>query len=121
MNILRNYVYVWKSTFNYDTRASRSEFWYFVLVNLIIELILLAIGNNVATAMNTILFVTNLIMFFPTLSVSIRRLHDTNRSALWYFIYFVPVGNFLLFYFFTRPSDIGRNNYGLLENDGYYY
>lgn len=112
---MKNYLYVWKNAFKFNGRASRTEFWTFSLVNLLILMLCYLVGGRL------LVVVFELLVFLPNTSVSVRRLHDVNKSGWWYFILFIPPVSLLVFYFFISPSDSGRNNYGELSNDGYYY
>ena len=75
-SVFRNYV-------NFNGRAQRSEFWWFVLFALISQIIL-----------NMIPFVGgiySLVLLLPSLAVTARRLHDTDRTAWWMLLYLIPV------------------------------
>ncbi|HEU0195183.1 MAG TPA: DUF805 domain-containing protein, partial [Gaiellales bacterium] len=76
----------------FDGRAGRPEFWWFVLINAIIEAIIygvaLAAGSS---AIFFLAYIYGLAVFLPSLGVGIRRLHDTNRSGWWILIDFVPI------------------------------
>jgi uncharacterized membrane protein YhaH (DUF805 family) len=69
---------------NFKGRASRSEFWwsaiFIVVVKIIISLIDLIILDTTESVIDTIWSIT---IFIPSLSISVRRLHDTNRSGWW--------------------------------------
>ncbi|MFY0603725.1 MAG: DUF805 domain-containing protein [Flavobacteriaceae bacterium] len=115
----------WKKAFienyaNFDGRARRSEYWYYVLTNLIIVIsgyILLAIlalaGGPILFTIGAVIFVlwaiANLI---PNLAVIVRRLHDTNKSGWWILISFVPLGGLVLLVFYCLEGDRGKNEYG---------
>jgi uncharacterized membrane protein YhaH (DUF805 family) len=47
----------------------------------------------------------------PEISVSIRRLHDTNKSGLWYLLTFTIIGIVPLIYFYSLKGDETKNNY----------
>jgi uncharacterized membrane protein YhaH (DUF805 family) len=54
-----------------------------------------------------------LAVIIPTLSVSIRRLHDIGKTGWWYLIVVVPLlGALVVLYFFVQPSQPGSNQYG---------
>jgi uncharacterized membrane protein YhaH (DUF805 family) len=99
-------------------RASRKEFWLFSLIYLAVLLVLTFIDFRVGTfdhdyrvglASGLYEFATLL----PVIAVSVRRLHDTNRSAWWYFIVYIPVAGIILFLFFmAQDSQPGENRYG---------
>ena len=52
--------------------------------------------------------------FIPLVAVSVRRLHDTNRTGWWFLVYLIPLVNLILFFvFMTEDSQPGDNQYGL--------
>ena len=52
-------------------------------------------------------------LFLANLSVSFRRLHDTNRSGWWLLLYLLPcIGEIILIIFWLLPSTPGPNAYG---------
>ena len=54
-----------------------------------------------------------LAVLLPALGVSIRRLHDTNRSGWWLLIAFFPlVGAIVLIVFYAQAGDVGDNRFG---------
>jgi len=58
--------------------------------------------------------VTYIGIFLPSLSVAVRRLHDTNHSGWWYWIALVPIiGGLVLFVFMCMRGTDGLNDYGL--------
>ena len=56
---------------------------------------------------------TNLIIVFPSLSVNIRRLHDTGRSGWWYLILITIIGAIPYFIWMLSKGDERENAYGL--------
>ena len=87
---------------DFNGRATRSEYWYFVLFYILISIVAQIIDTFVinpllgATSSQAgtggilqILFV--LAVLIPFVAVAIRRLHDTNRSGWWFLIGFVPL------------------------------
>lgn len=115
------YVEVLKKYAVFQGRASRSEFWYFNLFNALIQLVLIAAMVGAANAqnaslvqvLNILIVVYSLGVFLPSISVLVRRLHDSGRSGWWYFIVLVPiVGIFILLYFLVEDSQEGSNVYG---------
>jgi uncharacterized membrane protein YhaH (DUF805 family) len=90
-------------------RSRRSEYWYFVLINFIISLILPLFGQ-VGSLLS---YIYILAIIIPGLAVSIRRLHDTNRTGWWIFLALIPfVGAIVLLVFFATDSDPATNEYG---------
>jgi hypothetical protein len=53
-----------------------------------------------------------IVMVLPSLTVSVRRLHDTNRSGWWLLLDLIPFGGLVLLFFYILPSTDGPNHYG---------
>jgi uncharacterized membrane protein YhaH (DUF805 family) len=119
---LRNYV-------TFSGRASRPEYWWFVLF--------LFLGGLVANALDTFVLghhvfyratgnymhimsgngpvsaLFNLATLLPGLSVFVRRMHDTGRSGWWFWLVLIPlVGWIILLVWLCRPTSTGPNQYG---------
>ena len=102
---------------DFEGRASRSEYWYFLLINIlaylglaIVTVVLAGIsGFDLLVAVPTLYLFGTLI---PGLAVTARRLHDTDRSGWWQLLNFVPFGGIVLLVFCVQDSTFGRNNYG---------
>ena len=96
------------ATFN--GRASRVEYWYFFLFNLIIGFALgLAegfLGIYSSSDESVLANVYSLIVFLPSIAVGVRRMHDVNKSG-WFII--VPLYNLLLA---VRKGDKETNRFG---------
>ncbi len=112
------YVEVLKKYAVFEGRAGRSEYWYFVLFNFIISVVLSLIDHFTGTYSNTFDMgllgsLYSLAVLVPALAVTARRLHDTGRSGWWMFISLVPlIGVIALIYFTVQDSDPGDNAYG---------
>jgi uncharacterized membrane protein YhaH (DUF805 family) len=51
--------------------------------------------------------------FIPLLAVSVRRLHDINRSGWWFLVFFIPLANLILFLVvISEDSQPSENRYG---------
>lgn len=102
--------------FNFQGRARRKEYWMFTLFSSIIYTIFFIIFAKIMSSPDgyiiTVVIYT-LAVFFPTLAVTVRRLHDINRSGWWYLLNFIPViGVLIIFIFLLLDSTPGDNNYG---------
>lgn len=95
----------------FDGRARRSEYWYFVLFNIIISVIVGVIGEVIGT--NLLSSVYSLAVLLPSIAVGVRRLHDIGKSGWFLLIAFIPLlGAIYLIYLFASDSDAGNNEYG---------
>ena len=85
------YLNVWKNFANFSGRARRSEYWYFVIFNVIIAIILVQI--SVLINFPFLVTIYYLATLLPSLAVAVRRMHDVGKSG-WYLL--IPVYSFIL-------------------------
>ena len=106
------YLEVLKKYAVFNGRARRKEFYMFFLFDLIIRCFLLLIGRIVGDpGILNILY--TLAVLIPQIGVSVRRLHDTDRSGWWLLIILVPlIGAIVLLVFDAQDSTPGKNQYG---------
>jgi uncharacterized membrane protein YhaH (DUF805 family) len=106
-----------RNIFTYQGRASRSAYWWFALFEaiawvgvLILALIFAAVH---VPAISILLYVAAIIgSVLVSLSLTVRRLHDSDKSGLWYLIVFVPFGGIVLLVFTLLEGTPGQNRYG---------
>ena len=92
-------------------RASRAEFWQFALVNFIITIVLAIIDSIIGMTILEVIF--SLAVLLPGLGLTVRRLHDTDRSGWWILITLIPiVGAIILIVFLAQQSKPGANRFG---------
>ena len=90
----------------FSGRASRSEFWWFVLFQLLVT----AGGQIISQVLGGLL---SLALLLPILAVTARRLHDIGKSGWMMLIGLIPVlGWLLVLYWYVQPSAEGANDYG---------
>ena len=113
---MKYYILAFKQAFNFKGRANRPEFWYFNLFYIIIFIICSLIDTQVlGTSMSEtglIGGIYTLISIIPSLSVTIRRLHDVNKSG-WNLLWSLTVIGYLyVLYLAIKKGNDGPNNYG---------
>jgi uncharacterized membrane protein YhaH (DUF805 family) len=97
----------------FDGRAQRAEYWYFVLYNLIISIILNIISFIIKDKINILGVIYSLAVLLPGLAVAVRRLHDVGKSGWMLFISLIPlVGTIWLIVLMVRDSEPLENKYG---------
>ena len=106
------YLEVLKKYTVFSGRARRKEYWMFFLINLIIALVLGFI-EGLAGGPGIIGSLYSLAVLIPGIAVSVRRLHDTDRSGWWLLIAFVPlIGFIVLLLFMVQEGQTRENEYG---------
>jgi uncharacterized membrane protein YhaH (DUF805 family) len=116
LKVLSNYA-------TFSGRARRSEFWFFVLFNMIFAVLAMGIDNVLGTTIKMgygvslpygyIYLLYALIVFIPGLAVAVRRLHDIGKSGWMYFVILIPIiGAIWLLVLFFTDSQVGSNKWG---------
>ena len=117
-----------KHCFDFSGRARRKEYWYFLLVWVFVCIVLQFVLNvlevlsdpsssgwleGLQLVLGTFTLVYFMAAFVASVSVAVRRLHDTGRSGWWCLITLVPLLGFLIFLLFvTEDGERGANRYG---------
>ena len=127
----------WKT---FSGRATRSEFWWFVLfgflVNLVLTLLTMTVSGAALTAadptdpfgpmmaiyaspLGILMLVVGLFLLVAQLAAGSRRLHDTGKSGWWQLILLltmIPLLGLLalifMIYLMVQKSQEGTNQYG---------
>ena len=90
---------------DFNGRASRSEYWWFVLAEVIVLI--------VASLIHQFVYVIAALGFLlPALAVGARRLHDIGKSGWLQLLMIIPIVNLVLIYFYVQPSQPETNPHG---------
>ena len=108
-------------------RATRAEYWWWVLFVFLLSLIpyigifasmdwstsedgtVSGSGGGASVIWWLILVIVSLAIILPTIAVSVRRLHDTNRSGGWWWIQLIPCGIGFIWVMKPMPHLPGRH------------
>jgi uncharacterized membrane protein YhaH (DUF805 family) len=107
-----------KNVTNFSGRASRSEFWWFVLFIWIVSVILnfvlgTLIGLNGDSTFGTGFFIVYILQVLAVIGVGCRRLHDTGKSGWLQLLWLIPcVGPIILIIFWVQAGTPGDNAHG---------
>jgi uncharacterized membrane protein YhaH (DUF805 family) len=100
----------------FSGRAARSEFWFFILFVMIVYVVLLVLGSIIGdmTIPMILLGIFALGIILPGIAVTVRRLHDQDKSGGWYFIQLVPaVGGIWFIVLMCLGGTPGPNRFGV--------
>ncbi len=101
--------------FVFQGRANRAQFWFFMLWAWVITGLVTALtgGKGADGSVSFLAWLTGAVFFFPSWAITVRRLHDTNRSGWWILINFVPlIGQIWLFILLILGGTLGPNRFG---------
>jgi uncharacterized membrane protein YhaH (DUF805 family) len=95
---------------DFNGTATRSEYWWFILFGVIVNVVLSILGQvpylGWLFALANVVFLLGILI--PTISAATRRLHDTGRSGWWQLICLVPlVGWIILLVFLAQEGKTG--------------
>ena len=103
---------------NFEGRASRYEYWWFVLINFIIDCAASVLDSWIGLAICS--GIVSLALLLPGLGLAVRRLHDINRSGWWILLVAIPVlGWIVLLVWAAQKSDESANDFGEVPTDDY--
>jgi uncharacterized membrane protein YhaH (DUF805 family) len=106
----RNYV-------NFSGRAIRSEYWYWILFEVVVIVVLAVIDERLYPgtemgAFSVVNVIVTLALIVPGLAVSVRRLHDIDHAGWWVLLGITVVGSFVLLYWACLRGTLGQNRFG---------
>ena len=88
----------------FSGRASRPEFWWFFLFQILISIAEGMLGDVIAG-------LVSLGLLLPALADGTRRLHDIGKSGWWQLIMLTVIGLLVLIYWWVQPSEGGANDH----------
>ena len=109
--VLENYA-------NFSGRARRSEYWYFILFNMLFAIAAMVLDNVLGITFDPIPYGPLYILYalatlIPGLGVVVRRLHDVDKSGWFILIALIPIiGSIWLLVLFCTEGTKGTNKYG---------
>ena len=114
---MKYFVEFWKRAFDFKGVASRPQYWYAVLINFFVILVLsLLFGASDSTENITVSDVYALIILIPSISISVRRLHDQNRSGWFYLLNLIPaIGSIIIFIFMVLGTVKVNNRWRMYD------
>ena len=85
---------------DFNGRASRAEYWWFMLFTFIIGLI-------------PVVNFLGILLLVPSLSVSWRRMHDIGKGGGWWFINLIPLAGWIIWIVWCcQKSEAMPNRFG---------
>ena len=108
MNHIEAVTACFKKYATFSGRASRSEFWWFMLFQITVVVVMALVLGDVGRSLASLVFL------LPSLAVSARRLHDNGRSGWWQLLSLTGIGIFVLIYWYVQPTVEGGNQFGYL-------
>ncbi|AXK80031.1 DUF805 domain-containing protein [Pseudolabrys taiwanensis] len=98
----------------FSGRAPRSEFWFWVLFEVLVSIVanILDVAIFPFSDVSPLNAIVSVALFLPSLAVSVRRLHDIDRTGWWVLISLTVIGVVLLLIWNCLRGTIGANRFG---------
>ena len=101
----------------FSGRASRSEYWFFILFSVLGALVTLIIdiqilGYSIESEYTPINSIFSLVLIIPTTAAACRRLHDVNKSGWWQLIVITIIGIIPLMIWLCSEGTKKNNSHG---------
>lgn len=113
---MNDYLQTWRRSFDFTGRARRREFWLFVGANVLLFSFaerILRMSVSIEEYETLVRQTLYCLVLVPTLAVTVRRLHDTDKSGGTIFIaLIILVGPFLLLACLLQDGQAGENRFG---------
>ena len=97
---------------DFTGRARRKEYWMFILIYFVINIILVVLGLDIISGL------VALGLLVPSISIGARRLHDTGRSGWWQLLGLIPVIGSIVLIVFLAQDGHDANDYGVNPKSG---
>jgi uncharacterized membrane protein YhaH (DUF805 family) len=99
---------------NFSGRAPRSEYWYWTLFSILATIAGSLIDHVLFSNLDVspLQSLVSLALFLPGLAVSIRRLHDLDRTGWWFLLVFTIIGAIVLLVWDCMKGTTGPNRFG---------
>ena len=107
--IMKYYIYCFKNYAKFNGRASRTEYWSFALINMLISnipVLMVVWGNGRLDELMIVSYLYSLVALLPGIAVAVRRMHDVGKSG-WFVL--IPIYNLVLA---LTKGDEGTNEFG---------
>ena len=112
---------LFRKYFEFQGRASRAEYWWFAAFGMLVTMLAERVGFLVGSDIPGYLVFA--ILLLPRIAVTVRRLHDTDRSGWWALLsligwipgtrwWVIAIPTLVLVWFMVQKSDAGENRHG---------
>jgi uncharacterized membrane protein YhaH (DUF805 family) len=114
--MMKSYTTTMRNYATFSGRMSRAAYWQFVLVYVVIAIVAFVLDNVLGTANDKGGLLTGLVAvvhLIPNLASLARRLHDSDKSALWMLLLLTGIGGLLMLIFALLSGTPGPNRFGV--------
>ncbi|WP_071058641.1 DUF805 domain-containing protein [Pelistega sp. MC2] len=125
------YIEGWRKYFNISGRTSRRDYWFFTVMAVLVFILTYyadfflgtlilsptAVAGQAEEPFGIINSIYLIAILIPNLTITIRRLHDIGKSAVWLVLLLIPFFGLLLFIYYMCKGSDATNRYGVNPNN----
>jgi uncharacterized membrane protein YhaH (DUF805 family) len=93
---MQGFKHFWIGIVDFQRMENRKEYWTAILLNSITILLLIILGIFIRIVMPYIALIYAIVSILPTISMTVRRLHDVDESGFYMFFIFIPIGGAIM-------------------------
>lgn len=112
LNFINAIKICYKRSFDYESRATRSEFWWFWLYCFVILILVIVATENKIEFLSILFGALAVGNIIPGIAVRVRHLRDVGTSGWWILGWPIDIIRIWLFIKFVGESDYGENEFG---------
>ena len=111
-----------RNSFTMSGRASRSEYWFWVLGGVVFQITMMVgaiiLGTMEIPVLPGLMMLVPFLLVPGSITLVVRRLHDVGMSGWMFFVALIPVlGAIYLIYLFVQEGDMGENAFGAVPTN----
>lgn len=107
---MEHFIDAFKKYADFSGRATRTQYWMFILIYMIIYTVLSVIDAALQSMVLALIYAV--VMLVPSISIAARRLHDTSRTGWWQLIGLIPLIGLIVMIVFLVQDSHDANAYG---------
>ena len=108
--MIKAYVKYWTNIFNFKGRSTRSDFWFVVLANLIINHLIIGVITGFVPQLEILSTIYSVVSFIPGIALVVRRYHDINKSGGNFLWVLVPLAGWIIVIIHLVTASVNENN-----------
>ena len=114
MNFMQAITSGFQNYVNFSGRSQRSAFWFWNLFAILVSIVAGTIDYLLFPHMDfsPLQSLAGLALLLPGLAISVRRLHDLDRTGWWLLLVLTIIGYIVLLAWFCMRGTVGSNRYG---------
>ena len=115
---MQGFKHFWIGIVDFQRMENRKDYWSAILLNNIATILLIILGIFIRIVMPYIALIYAIVSILPTISMTVRRLHDVDESGFYMFFALIPIGGAILILLKTiKPTQYNPQSIQVKQNE----